>query len=60
MAEQAGSPGLESAICRHCSQPIQRWPGQFWKHKRNQRERCMPGHPRNASMATPPGGWRGQ
>jgi hypothetical protein len=38
------------ATCRHCSTPIERQPGEFWKHRSNRQERCMPGT-RNAQMA---------
>jgi hypothetical protein len=45
------------ATCRHCAKPIERQPGQFWKHRWNGQERCMPGT-RNAQTAAPDGGWR--
>lgn len=45
------------ATCRHCAKPIERQPGQFWKHRGNSQERCTPGT-RNAQTADPDGGWR--
>ncbi len=30
------------ATCRHCAKPIERQPGQFWKHRWNSQERCRP------------------
>lgn len=47
----------EVTTCRHCSKPIERQPGEFWRHLRNRQERCVPGS-RNAQMADPPGGYR--
>jgi hypothetical protein len=43
---------LDVAACRHCTKTIERQQGEFWKHRWNQRQRCMPGT-RNASMADP-------